>query len=605
MSVNCVASPTDPLARFSTIWHVDFEFRQDAYLHPLPVCMFAKEQRSGREIFMWRDELLACLRVPFDTGPHDLMVAYQASAELECFRLLNWQFPYNVLDAYVETIAAINGQDIVGLEKKRPNILEALALFNLPSAYTKAEKDAMRDLILNNETYTNEQRALIKPYNMADVDDTLRLLPALVSTTTYLPLDVQRALYRGRFMASAITPQQLLGLPIDKECLERFLENWEFLQRHYIDRDDDFGLYDGTSFVEQQLEDLVKAKRWWDWPRTPTGKCKKDNHTFGKWAKRYPELKRTAHMMGVIGELRLNDLAEAVGVDGFCRSGLKPFGGKSGRNQAPGKTFLPALPSWLRGLLKPPPGWTLIELDWSAQELGLIAALSKDPAMIDDFRSGDPYWSFGIRSGLVSVSANKADHREFRNKVLKPVVLGQNYGMTPYGVAAATGRSLRWARDIHARHRRTYPIFHRYLGDIVTQAKFDRVIYSPHGWPMAVTGETKHRTLMNYMAQASGSDAMRVTGIAANEAGIRVCGSVHDSFWILVPEGTEDTAIATMEQIMMDASAAVCGLPIPAEVKAIITSRSNYGNMRQPGDRGYEMWAEVQGLLNDRLRQTG
>jgi hypothetical protein len=51
---------------------VDFEFRPDANHLPVPVAMFAKERRSGTEIFMRRDKLLTCKLSPFDIGPDTL-----------------------------------------------------------------------------------------------------------------------------------------------------------------------------------------------------------------------------------------------------------------------------------------------------------------------------------------------------------------------------------------------------------------------------------------------------------------------------------------------------------------------------------------------------
>jgi hypothetical protein len=605
MFASCAASRTKAFWLGSTAltraWHVDFEYRLDACHHPVPVCMFAQEQHTGQEISLRHDELLKLRRAPFDTGPNDLLIAYSAHAELSCFQALGWPFPYNTIDVFVETCAAINGLEIEGLEEKRPNILEALELFGLPSRYTKAEKEAMRQLILNHASYSAEQWIKIEDYNRSDVEATLALMPFLSPT-----FDLPRVLHRGRFIASAITSQEWCGLPIDDDCLnEEFLENWEVLQLHFIARDDDFGLYDGTSFVEQRLYDLIDAKRW-DWPRLASGKYKKDKRTFGKQAQRYPELKRTARLRENIADLRINKLADAVGADGFCRCWPAPFGSKTGRNQPSGRVFLPALPTWLRGLLRPPAGWTLIELDWDAQEVGVMAGLSGDPAMIEDYRSGDPHWSFGVRAGLVPKDADKRDYRELRDKVFKPIVHGMNYGMTAYGIAAKTGRSLLWSRAMHAAHGRTYPVFHQRLGDMVAQAKFDRSIFSPFGWPMAVTGNTKHRTLMNFPAQASGADAMRIAGIAAAEAGIRVCCSVHDAFWILAPEGDEARTIAAMREIMERAGAAVSnGLPITVSVKAWVTSTCNLGDGRKPGDKGFDMWTEVRQFLNGLRRRTG
>jgi hypothetical protein len=604
MSDVCVACSIETLTRrwlassaLATIWHVDFEYREDANHHPVPVCMFAKEQRTGAEIFLRREQLLTLRQAPFGTGQNDLMVAYAANAELSCFLALGLPFPCNVLDVYVETSAAINGLDIEGLTTKRPNILEALEWFGLPSDYTKAEKDAMRDLILSHETYTEDQWRKIERYNRADGGDTLGLLPRLTPT-----LDLPHALHRGRYMA-AVARMERTGLPIDTDSLDRLVSNWERLQLHYIARDDEFSLYEGTHFREARLRDLIAAKRW-DWPLTPTGRLQTDAKTFGQQARRYPELRRTVHLRESIAELRIGKLINTIGRDGFARCPLLPFWTLTGRNQpaSKDKVFLPSLPVWLRGLLRPPPGWTLVELDWDAQEIAIAAGRSGDPAMIADYRDGDPHWRFGVRAGLVSPNANKAEYRELRDKSFKPVTLGMLYGMSPYGIAAKTGRSLLWARDIHARHRRTYPVFHRWQGDVVAQAKFDRTISSAFGWPAAVTGATAHRSLMNFPIQASAADAMRIAAIAATEAGIVVCAPVHDAFWIMAPDDQVAGTIEAMREIMVQAGTAVTdGLPITVSVKAIVTSARNLGDSREPGDKGYEMWAEVRNLLDGGL----
>ena len=85
-----------------------------------------------------------------------------------------------------------------------------------------------------------------------------------------------------------------------------------------------------------------------------------------------------------------------------CRSG--PAAGaisRSGRD----KVFLLSLPSWLHGLIAPPPGWGMALLDWKAQEIGIAAGLSGDPAMIADFQAGDPHMGFAIRAGLAPPGA--------------------------------------------------------------------------------------------------------------------------------------------------------------------------------------------------------
>ena len=95
--------------------------------------LFAYEQHTGTEIFLRREQLLTLRRAPFGTGPRDLLVAYAANAEMSCFLALGWPFPVNVLDLYVETIAAINGRTDIWPHKGRPGLLAALELHGLPA----------------------------------------------------------------------------------------------------------------------------------------------------------------------------------------------------------------------------------------------------------------------------------------------------------------------------------------------------------------------------------------------------------------------------------------------------------------------------------------
>jgi DNA polymerase family A len=588
---------------FKAIWHVDFEYRQDANHLPVPVCMHAYERHTGTEIAMRREQLLACRRAPFDTGPDSVIMAYAANAELSCFLAGSWPLPRNVIDVYVETIAGINGNLDVWPETRRPKLPEALELHGLTPAMSVEEKDRMRDVILGHTDYTEEQWRKIQVYNRVDTTETADLEEALAPS-----LDLPRALFRGRYSGAAVARMEAIGLPVDTVYLDCLLENWDRIKRHYIARDDVFGLYEDTSFREGRLCDLITA-RGWDWPLTEHGRPELRRKTLGQQAKRYPQLKPLVRLRDLIAELKISALANTVGADGFSRCPLLPFWTRTGRNQPSGrdKIFLPALPAWTHGLIKPPPGWGCAELDWDGQEIVIMAGRSGDPAMIEDYLSGDPHLRFGKRAGLVPADATKDTPgiREFRNKILKPVTLGQNYGMTPYGIAAKTDKSLPWARNIHARHRQIYPVFHRWLGDVVAQAKFDRVIYSPFGWPQAVIGSTTNRNQMNYLAQAGGADMMRIAAIAATEAGIKVCAPVHDAFWIMAPLDQLDAAIAHMKEIMIQASVAVTGgLPAGVTVEYVVRWPQCLGDVRKETAKGQAMWNEIRGLVQGGLRDV-
>ena len=602
MPFACAGSSTSPgdwQSRFEAIWHVDFEYRQDANHRPIPVCMFAYEQHTGATIELWRDQLLRLRRAPFDTGQRSLMVAYAANAELSCFEVLGWPFPYNVLDLYVEAIAAINGDDGVWSEDKRPSLLATLQLYGL-SARAADEKKGMRDVILNHTDYSEQQRHDIQAYNRTDVEDTIALIKVMGPA-----IDLPRALLRGRYMG-AVARMEHVGIPIDRDGLDRIVDNWDGVKRYYIRRDDEFGLFDeGAHFSHERFRELVSAQGW-DWPLTQSGQLSTTKKVLGKQALRYPKFLKTAQLISTIISLRISSLTNTIGADGHSRCPLLPFWTKTGRNQpsARDKIFLPSLPSWIHGVIRPPRGYAVVDIDWSTQEVGIMAALSGDPEMIADFKSGDPYLGFAKRAGLVPENATKETHAEQRQLIFKPVVLGQNYGMTAHGIAARTGKTLLWARQIHARHRHVYPVYHRWLADAVTQAQLERSLCSPFGWPLAVTGNTKPRSLMNFPAQSGGADMLRIAAIAATEAGIQVAAPVHDAFWILAPLETIDNTLSQMGEIMRKASLAVTGgLQIDSEIAADVRWPKCLGDVRGPKDKGYATWNEINWLITEGLVQ--
>ena len=80
-------------------------------------------------------------------------------------------------------------------------------------------------------------------------------------------------------------------------------------------------------------------------------------------------------------------------------------------------------------------------VDWSQQEFGIAASLSGDEAMMDAYRSGDPYLAFGKQAGRIPADGTKQTHGAERD-LFKACVLGVQYGMGG-GVAGPDGSASR------------------------------------------------------------------------------------------------------------------------------------------------------------------
>ena len=566
---------------FGEVWSADFEFRAGVGERPWPVCMVAKELHSGREIRLWRNELLALRRAPFDVGPDSLFVAYYASAELGCFLELGWPLPVNTLDLFAEHRAETNGV-------KLPcgnGLLGALAHRNL-AHIDAGEKEAMRSLVCERAGWSEAEQQAILEYCASDVVALTALLPRMAPT-----IDVPRALLRGRYMG-AVACMERAGIPIDAQLHRELVDRWVDLKVDLITAvDQDFGLYEGTTFKRERFESWLDVQGI-AWPRLASGFLALDDDTFRQQARVWPLLGPLYELRVTLGGLRLTDLC--VGSDARNRCLLSPFRSVTGRNQPSNAKFAFGPARWMRGLIRPPEGFGLAYIDFSSQEIGIAAALSQDELMAEAYVSGDPYLAFAKAAKLAPHDATKASHKAIRDRC-KSVVLGTNYGMGPDALAASAGITPSQAKELLRLHRDTYKQFWRWSDDVVSAAMITGEMRSVFGWRRHTGREPNPRSLMNFPMQANGAEMMRVAAIAATEAGIEVCAPVHDAFLIAAPLDRLDEDVATMRAIMTRAGQAVTGaLEIRTDAEVVRWPD------RYMDERGEAMWNKIMGLLDRR-----
>jgi hypothetical protein len=295
------------------------------------------------------------------------------------------------------------------------------------------------------------------------------------------------------------------------------------------------------------------------WHRLPSGALDLSRDTFRQQANTHPLVQPLHELRTTLSDLRLNDIA--VGADGRNRTLLSPFRSATGRNQPSNAKFLFGPSRWIRGLIRPPAGYGLAYVDWSAQEIAIAAALSGDEGMINGYISGDPYLAFAKSARLVPPEATKLSHKVERDRC-KAVVLGVNYGMAERSLAASTGITELEARYLLRLHRRTYPRFWQWSDEVVATAVFAKEMTTCFGWHRHVGPDANPRSLMNWPMQAHGAEMMRLAAIAATEAGIEVCAPVHDAFLICAPLEYLDERVLQMRQIMGKAASAVTGFEI-------------------------------------------
>lgn len=569
------------LRDYKEIVVADFEFRAAPGERSEPVCLVAREIRSGRTHRLWGDELTssAC---PYSTNADTLFVAYYASAELGCHRALGWPVPNNVLDLYAEFRVETNG---MRLQHGR-GLLGALMYYG-ESGITAMEKDAMRDLVLRGGDYSADEKQAILDYCESDVTATVSLLEKM-SAILDEPKRLNYALNRGRY-TKAVAEMEWQGIPVDAPMLAKLRAHWEQLQTRLIARvDEQYGVYEGRTFKLDRFAAYLRCNGI-AWPLTATGRLALDDDTFSDQCKSWPQLRPLKDLRQALGQLRLNDLA--VGSDGRNRTLLSIFSSKTGRNQPSNAKFVFGLSAWLRGLIKPRPGYGLAYVDWSQQEFGIAAALSGDRRMQDAYASGDPYLAFAKQAGAAPACATKASHAAIREQY-KACVLAVQYGMGAESLARRILQPTVYAGELLDMHHRTYPDFWRWSDAAVDCALAHRRLWTVFGWTIRVAGDANQRSLRNFPMQANGAEMLRLACCLAVESGIRVVAPIHDAVLIEAPLERLDAAIAGMQECMRKASATVLnGFELRADAKSIVFPE------RYVDERGVAMWDIVSRLL--------
>jgi len=171
------------------------------------------------------------------------------------------------------------------------------------------------------------------------------------------------------------------------------------------------------------------------------------------------------------------------------------------------------------------PGWALLSADYSQIELRIIAALSKEPGLLEAFESGkDVHTATAAKVYGVPLAAVTP---EMRRKA-KMVNYGIAYGMSAFGLAQRLGIPRREASEIIDNYFRQFSGIRGYLDSTIAFAR-------EHGYVETVTGRRRYlrdiRSANNTVRSAAERNAvnMPMQGTAADMIKIAMVG-IHRKF---------------------------------------------------------------------------
>ncbi len=522
---------------------LDFEFREVSPGQVEVVCMVARDLASGRVYRVWLEGDYPS-SPPLPCGPDTILVAHAvAPAEARCWKELSWPSPGGWIDTYVEERVSTAGEK----PEDGFSLLACSLRHGLP-CISSDEKNVMRNLILRGGPYSPEQKQEILDYCESDVRETVALFRKLRPT-----MNTPQALIRGSSMAVFATIGDR-GLPVD---VERFtaikqLGN-EGLRRLWQEHLDVYGLMENGSFCYRRFAELVE-KSAIPWHRSDTGRYRYDKDTLKDAAKAYGEPWASVYeLVRSIAEGAVDGLK--LGSDGRLYAPPKPFMTFTGRAAPSTSEFLFLGPKWLRSLLQPPPGHTLLQFDWSNQEYAIAAALSQDPAMMAAYDHGDPYLAFAKIAGSVPPNATKDSHPVERS-AYKIVSLAVLMGMGVVNIGRQTGTGYFGGRELLRKHKDTSPRFWQWSDAVAATGAAARDIETAFGlvYNPGDPNQFKPRTARNFLLQSTGSDMLRVAVLLLEQAGICVIATIHDAVLVMCETHRLDEVNRKVVSIMEDAS---------------------------------------------------
>jgi len=216
-------------------------------------------------------------------------------------------------------------------------------------------------------------------------------------------------------------------------------------------------------------------------------------------------------------------------------SSRKSYSGK-GRNLQNVKTGMP------RTFFIPESGHVIIGADQRQAEARLTAYYSTDENYIAAAESGKLYLAIGERV-YDEPGFQKSDPRY---RIVKSLVHGTNYRMTPFGFSRAANIPLAQAKVEHATFHERFPgiknVYYKYVENCINKT---RMIYNPFGRRQVFfkkIDESVYKAGSAFIPQSASSDLTKMALKKASKY-YRILLDLHDGFYMSVPKGEEKYGI--------------------------------------------------------------
>ena len=272
---------------------------------------------------------------------------------------------------------------------------------------------------------------------------------------------------------------------------------------------------------------------------------------------------------------------ESLLINGKIYGDFKPWGTETGRfsSSNPNLQNIPApedttkVPEekqhgrMIRNLFYAPEGYKLVVADYSQIEPRIIASMSGDPIMIDNYRTGgDIYTTVGNTMGV-------------NRKAGKVLVLAIAYGVGPDKISRQIGCTLQEAKQLLKDFSEKFPAVDTYRAKVIGVARntgYVSTILKRRRYLPDITSKvvgfraSAERQAFNTRIQGSAADIIKLAMIRAYERipeGAQIILTVHDEIVTLTPDSKVEETREAIREAMEEIN--FLDVPLIADIKVV------------------------------------
>ena len=234
---------------------------------------------------------------------------------------------------------------------------------------------------------------------------------------------------------------------------------------------------------------------------------------------------------------------------GIIRPRINLLGTQTGRcGSKPSSGFIYTMGKCFRGLINPPEGYVVVELDYHSEEIGCQAYLTGDSVMAQMYEGPDYYTSIAQR-----LDPTVKDKHDPKRKKYKVIALMSNYGCGAAHLAEIARITEKEARDTLKDLKTMFKTYWRYVGKCLDKCGEGSSISFSDGFRIKNSGG-KVTSLSNWPLQGVGALILRKILVKLYQANVRVVAPIHDAIAFMCKESEWQAVTENVAQIMRDAS---------------------------------------------------